>query len=241
MTLGCYHRYAIYLAPGPDTALGRFCNAWLGGRPDTGERLDPPAIGSLNANDIEEVTRQPSRYGFHATLKPPFRLTDGTDRQELDLFLQEFAAGQTPIVMERLQLSSIGQFLALTPAKECAKADHLAELCVRTFDRYRAPLSAEERSRRLRSDMTQKQQSYLDDWGYPYVFDEFRFHMTLTGPLPADQIAMVKESLNRSGGAIFRQEIRFEDICLFGDPGDGGRFRLVRRYALGRSTHPESP
>ena len=75
----------------------------------------------------------------------------------------------------------------------------------------------------------------------PMCSTRFRFHMTLTGPLPPDQIATVKESLERSGGAIFRKEIRFEDICLFGDPGDGGRFRLIRRYVLGRSAHPVSP
>ena len=239
MTLGCYHRYALYLAPDPDTALGRFCNAWLGGRPDTDERLDRPEIDGLHAEDIEAFTREPARYGFHATLKPPFRLTDGTDRQALDLALQEFAANQAQIVMPELQLSTIGRFLALTPAKVCSEADHLAELCVRNFDRYRAPLSAEERTRRLRSDLTQKQLSHLEDWGYPYVFDEFRFHMTLTGQLPPEQILRVKERLHRSGDAVFRQTVRFENICLFGDPGDGGRFRLVRRYALGRSTHPE--
>jgi hypothetical protein len=29
----------------------------------------------------------------------------------------------------------------------------------------------------------QRQRNYLDRWGYPYVMEEFRFHMTLTGRL----------------------------------------------------------
>ena len=54
---------------------------------------------------------------------------------------------------------------------------------MKAFNAYRAPLSAADRERRIKAKLSPRQIELMDQWGYPYVLDEYRFHMTLTGAL----------------------------------------------------------
>src|SRR6202000_780688 len=47
----------------------------------------------------------------------------------------------------------------------------------------RARPSPDDLGRRLAAPLTERQRALLVEWGYPYVFDEFRFHMTLSNSL----------------------------------------------------------
>src|SRR5690606_21547575 len=70
-------RYAVYFAPAEDSALNRLASRWLGRCAYTGTRYPPTGIGEITPAAQEEITAEPRRYGFHATLKPPFRLPQG--------------------------------------------------------------------------------------------------------------------------------------------------------------------
>jgi hypothetical protein len=84
------------------------------------------------------------------------------------------------------------------PATACAGLDRLASSCVKHFDGFRAPLTSADRSRRLAADLTRRQIEHVERWGYPYVFGDFRFHMTLTGTLSADCQESMLAYLQRS-------------------------------------------
>lgn len=81
-------------------------------------------------------------------------------------------------------LREVEDFIAVLPQKTEAPLDALAGSCTTIFDAYRAPMSLQERVRRLASGLSQSQIQNLDRWGYPFVLSEFRFHMTLTGAVP---------------------------------------------------------
>lgn len=230
-----YERYAIYLAPEPDDPLGRFCNGWLGYRPDTGDTLTRPEIEGLTFSDIERVTAAPRRYGFHGTLKAPFRPAPGTAIEDLDRHLAAFAEERKTVTLDRMKVGALGAFVAIVPDSGDQALRDLADACVTTFDRYRAELTEVESERRLAASLTARQQELLDTWGYPYVLDEFRFHMTLTEPLEKERREAVSAALDTALSETLAGPVTFRDVCLFGDPGDGRSFRLLRRYALGRN------
>ena len=230
-----FERDAIYLAPEPDDSLGQVCNGWLGYRPDTGETLTRPDVSGLSSPAIETATAAARRYGFHGTLKAPFRLSEDKTVEELDRHLSEFAADRPRLELDRMKVGTIGRFVALVPATEHRGIGDLAGACVTTFDPYRAPLTDAERDRRLAGGLSHRQRALLDAWGYPYVLDEFRFHMTLTGPLEPERLGIFTESLSTALGDVLGKPVGFSDICLFGDPGNGCPFRLLRRYALARN------
>ena len=172
-------RYAIYFVPAADSALYRFGAAVLGYDAYSGE---PRSIDGA-ADDWNDITQAPGVYGFHATLKPPFALADGQDEASLTEAVARFAADRGAVTLGALQVSELGSFVALVPSLPRPEIHALAEACLRDFDRFRAPMSEQERQRRLTPGLTDRQIVNLARWGYPYVCEDFRFHMTLTGAL----------------------------------------------------------
>lgn len=212
-------RYALYAAPAPDSALWRFGSSVIGY--DAALALDAafPEGGLFAADDWPALTADPRRYGFHGTLKAPFVLAEGRSEAELLDTAAAFAQRQRTFVVPRLEVSLLKAFVALVPAEPSAALDALAADCVRHFEPFRAPLSDSDRARRLVAPLTDRQRQHLDAWGYPYVFEDFRFHMTLTGALPEDRRETVRAALAAlyaplavpfpvDALAVFRQERR---------------------------------
>ena len=80
--------------------------------------------------------------------------------------------------------------------------------------------------------LTSRQQTYLDLWGYPYVLEEFRFHMTLTDTLPKDMSELLRQALCRLYGPIDIPHV-IEEISLCAQSQPNERFREIARFTLG--------
>lgn len=220
-------RWAIYLAPKMNGALARFGADWLGwdaqaGRPRDG--FEAPGLPMSRA----ALTEAPRRYGFHGTLKPPFALAPGQEPALLDAEVTALASAFAPFDLP-LALTTLDDFLALTPAAPRPELDRLAEACVTRLDGFRAPASAEEIARRRPDRLDAAQRLNLETWGYPFVLGEFRFHMTLTGPLDAKTRAATAATLAPLLAGALARPCQVEDICLFGEDMDG-MFHLLKRF-----------
>ena len=181
--MGIYPRYAIYYAPAPGSVLDRFGASLLGYDAYGGDDLPFPDEVALARPDWRELTQDPRKYGFHATLKAPMALAPGGNEAELAAACASFAATARTIPVIEPVIDSISGFIAVVPARPPAELLQLAADVTREFDPFRAPLTPEDRARRNPAKLTPRQCEYLDLWGYPYVMEEFRFHMTLTGRL----------------------------------------------------------
>lgn len=227
-------RYAVFFAPGTETALGRFGNAWLGFDPATGADLERPALAGVDGGAALEAIRTPARYGFHGTLKPPFLLAAGTSLSDLEDAIEDLVQNHMAFDLGRFEVRALGQFLAFVPVLPPSALDDLAAACVRVLDGFRAAPSEDELARRRQAGLTPRQEDLLVRWGYPYVFDQFRFHLTLTGPMPTEAQDRFLSALRGAAGDALAAPVRVNDVALFEDPGNGGRFRLRRRFALVR-------
>lgn len=226
-------RYALYYAPTPGSALAHLGNGWLGRDPETGADLPPPLPPeALQEIDHEGITRDPRRYGFHGTLKAPFALADGVTPADLTAAIEAFARTTGPASAPPLTLAALGGFLALVPSAPAPDLNRLAADVVAAFDGFRAPLSDADRQRRLASGLTDAQIALLDRWGYPYVKDEFRFHMTLTGALPPEPRQTVSAILAPLCAGLADEPLVIDQIALFHQPDRSSPFRLARRFAL---------
>ncbi|PHQ71906.1 MAG: hypothetical protein COB93_01895 [Sneathiella sp.] len=233
MVLEEFQRYAVYFAPQRLSRLGAFGNSWLGFDPETGDDLDRPDLGDDTKAQIIDVTAAPHRYGFHGTLKPPFALRSGTTSDQLVFAIEELCGSVRPFDCGSISVRALGVFLALTLDHSSTELANLAALCVQELDSFRAQPSPAEIARRQKAGLTERQERFLEMWGYPYVFEEFRFHMTLTGELDSDLRPIMSEKLSEIAASALSSPLQIEDICLFGDPGDGQRFQLIRRFPLG--------
>ena len=226
------HRYAVFYAPPEASDLARFAAAWLGWNPASGEPVPHPHAPPLSVEEVARFTEFPRRYGFHGTLKAPFRLADGCSYGDLAEGVERLAASLPPVTMPGLALSRLGRFIALTACGEPSLLNTMAERVAVDLDPLRAPLNDAELAKRRKSGLTARQDDYLRRWGYPYVLDEFRFHLTLTGPLPPDQADRAEAALRPLITRFVSEPLAIDDVCLFADPGDGSHFRIVDRFAL---------
>lgn len=224
-----FTRYAIYYAP-PPGPLADFGAAWLGWDPRSGRRRAHPALPGLPM-PVADITAEPHKYGFHGTLKPPFRLKQGFDVAELHNATEALAASLPPVLLDGLKLSRIGSFLALVPEGDTTQLALLAARLVEALDGFRAAPEETELSRRREAGLSARQEVLLQQWGYPYVMEEFRFHLTLSGKLPGPEADAIAERLAPVVEPLLTRPFRIREICLFGE-GQDGRFHHLRTYTL---------
>jgi putative phosphonate metabolism protein len=218
-------RAALYYAPPPDHPLSRCAARWLGRDAWSGADLAWGACDGFDPDALDTLTAEPRRYGFHATLKPPFRLAEGCSFDGLRSSLATFGGDRRAVVIPELALERIGAFFALTPGGgDPADLQALAADAVRAFDAFRAPPTAGEIERRRPERLTLRQRENLAAWGYPYVFDEFRFHMTLTGPVPEAQCAAMDAVLRARFADFIGRPLVVDTLCLFVEPVSPGDF-----------------
>jgi len=225
-----FQRYAIYFAPSPQSALGQFGDAWLGRDCVSGDEVARLKLDGLSQGEIVTATTSPVRYGFHGTLKPPFALKNGQVRSDLEAAIKDCCAKLSPVSCGPLTLKAIGRFLALVPTGSVAPLGALAAFLVQGLDDFREPEDEAAMNKRRAVGLTDRQEANLSRWGYPYVMEEFRFHLTLTNKLEADQIARFEDALKPVVAPLCQEPFLITDICLFGDPGDGKPFRFVNRF-----------
>jgi putative phosphonate metabolism protein len=229
-----FPRYAIYFAAGADSALTRFGAKLLGYDAYTGDEVPFPPEALHVAPDWRDVSADPRKYGFHATLKAPMALTPGKTDAELMAACASFASKARPLPVIRPVVDSISGFIAVIPAEPVDSLQQLAAECVRDFDSFRPALTAEDRARRKPEKLSERQRDYLDRWGYPYVMEEFRFHMTLTGRLDTERRGPILEMLRERFAALKIDALVIDRIALFRQHDARGRFRIVDEWALTR-------
>ena len=222
-------RYAIYYTA-PPGAFATAAAAWLGYDVQTARDVAQAHIPGL-PRPLADITTDPRKYGFHGTIKAPFRLADGFTAADLAQAVGRLAADLTPVGIAGLRLINLEGFLAFVPEGDTAGLTDLAAHVVRSLDPYRAALSDAEIARRRPEQLTPHQRELLAIYGYPFVMEEFRFHLTLSNHLPdTDHISIARAAIAHFQGVV-PQPFQVQDICLMGEDA-AGRFHLLGRYPL---------
>lgn len=231
------HRYAVYFAPDMDGPAWQAGSRWLGrcaALQQSMPQIDIPGIASAT---LARLTAEPRRYGWHATLKAPFALAPGVSWPTLRHAVHTLAQQLRPFAMPPLQVARMGDFLALTPmATHPGHADiqAVAAACVTQLQALAAPLSATALARRRAAGLSPRQDALLQQWGYPFVLEEFRFHLSLTGSLSgADPhtVALLEDAAQQRFADL--PPLRFNSLALFAEPTPGADFVLLEQLEMG--------
>lgn len=218
-------RFAVYFAPRPGPFAKRAAE-WLGWDVETGQPMTQPDVP-----DVARITAEPRKYGFHATLRAPFRLGQGVAIDKVAACVADLATRLAPAQCAGLDLMNLDGFLALVPRGGDSEIRALAAEVVAATNSLRAPLNDAEIARRRPESLTARQKALLNIYGYPYVLEEFQFHLTLTGRLPELQSKAVAAVLDLQFAPVLPKPFVVEDLSLFGEDMVG-RFHLLHRYAL---------
>ena len=228
-------RYGVYYAPERGGALDRFGAAWLGRDNETGLPVAPALPDGLSPEDWRAATESPRHYGFHGTLMPPFTPLPDVDEAGIIARLESLAGSLAPFDLAPLSVRGIGSFLALVPDEQ-AGLTKAAEACLRAMTPLRVPATPEENEARRTPALTPVQNRLLNEWGYPYVLTEFRFHITLTGRVQdPEQRAQLTDILSVQAATVTGRARSVRELCLFHQPDRSAPFRLIHRARLGNS------
>ncbi|MBO0661790.1 DUF1045 domain-containing protein [Jiella sp. MQZ9-1] len=219
-------RAAIYFTPPAGSVLAKTAAHWLGRNPFDGEPTRAPD------KTRDPLVTSPARYGFHATIVAPFRLAGGVELETVDARLAEFCAAQAPFSIIASVPAQLGKFVALVPAEPSAPLQTMAGAAVRAFNPFRAPLNDEEIAKRRPETLSQRQGDYLTEWGYPYVFDEFRFHMTLSNGLSDSEAKRLRPDLKATFKPFDGEPLMIDQLAIFTEAERGAPFRVhsVHRF-----------
>lgn len=221
-------RFAVYYAPARDSAWWHSGSAWLARDAESGAHCDAPQPVQLT-RPLAELTEAPRRYGWHGTLVAPFRLAAGVTQAHVLQSAREWARTQNAFALP-VEAATLGDFVALRPADSQGESQirEVATSALKTLDALRARPSAADLARRLAAPLSERQRALLIEWGYPYVFDEFRFHMTLSSSLAdeAERATLVAwwQALTPTLGPLL-----VEQAALFVEPAPGEPFVLWQR------------
>lgn len=221
------HRVAIYFAPDVRSAWWRAGSEWIGRCALTEHAYPLPQIEGVPTSALTALISDPRRYGWHATLKAPFRLAPGQNLDSLRVAVRRLCEGRSPFALAPLRTTLMGNFLALRPAHAQPELDALAAACVQQLHPLAAPLTDSELARRRKSPLTPEQDMLLQTWGYPYVMQHFRCHFSLTGPLPPE----MAEPLSKAAIERFHTlpACRVDRLSIFVEPEPGANFQLLEQ------------
>jgi hypothetical protein len=213
-------RYAVYFCPAAGSGLDTFGREWLATNAVPG--VAPARLHALLA-DVR-------RYGWHATLRSPFALIDDTRYDDLRHKVIDIACRQNAFELS-LRLDHLAGFLALRPAGDETAINALAERCVRELNAIRAPLNEAARQRRT-AGLDEIELALLNQFGYPYVLERYRFHMTLSAPAAPDEEQALCTWLSSKVATLPPAQIDALTICRESEPGKD--FEPLERIPLGR-------
>jgi hypothetical protein len=222
-------RYAIYYAPAPGSTWARFGADWLGPRARSPDGIPQAAFDAL--------TYAARRYGFHATLKAPFRLADGVTLNNLVDAARAIAQRHNPIELPALVPGWRRGALALLPERRDARLDALAADCVLRLDRLRAPMTDAERAHRLRVPLSARELELLARWGYPQVLDRWQFHITLSAALDDSTLQLGSALVAAAWTRLPADRPLLDSLAIFEEPAAEQRLHLLERISLVPAPH----
>ncbi|HEX7892324.1 MAG TPA: DUF1045 domain-containing protein [Ramlibacter sp.] len=222
-------RYAVYFAPAVDSPWWRFGAGWLGWDEMRGKPLPQPLVHGIAREDFHEITAEPRRYGFHATLKAPFRLREGATQQDLQRRVDDLARQLNAVPLGAMEPVLIARFIALVPVRSPGGLAELAARCVKDLDDLRGPMSEDDLARRA-AGLSPRHRQLLEHYGYPYVLDQFRFHLTLSAkvdPATADRLVQGTQTTLARLDAL-----RLDRLCVFREDHAAAPFARVHEAEL---------
>jgi hypothetical protein len=215
-------RVAIYYLPEADDPLWVAGSHWLGWDSETAQARQRPPI-----NGLAEASRRASRYGFHATIKAPMPLQGKLD--DLLAALEKQLAETPAFFLPPLQLVQEEGFVALRLSQPCPELHALADTCVRNLEPWRRLYTDAELAARNQKIKLPRQRECLERWGYPYVFEEFVFHMTLSDRQTDTRLL---NTAIEYFGDIPKQPRRLQSLALVCETDPNAPFTLLRRLPL---------
>jgi hypothetical protein len=226
-------RFSVYHVLEPDDPLYCLGSRILGRCLYRSMAVPPPWPLSSKRHRVKAA-----KYGFHATLVAPFKTNEPTDK--LIETLHHLAGRLRSAELGPLELSLLEQgFPALVPADSTPEVFNLEKELVIGLCPFRLPPEPPELARR--EPLSSRQRVLAQKWGYPYVLEEFRYHLTLGDRVPEainnpESADFLRDSFMDQLALLLPDELLFsrsiKKICLCRQPDRESFFEIITEFFL---------
>ena len=138
-----------------------------------------------------------------------------------------------PFDLPPLAVADLSGFLALRETRPSPELQALADACVAWVDHHRLPPDEAELARRRGKGLSSARDALLVRWGYPGVFQHWRFHMTLTRRLTPAEHEAYRPAAERFFADALAAPRRVSNLCVFTQVTAGAPFLLAERLPFG--------
>ncbi|MDR1656170.1 MAG: DUF1045 domain-containing protein [Deltaproteobacteria bacterium] len=212
-------RYAVYYVPKKDSLLYSLGRDTLGYCIYEGLKYSSPNPVQVKA----------AKYGFHGTIVAPFRTN--LSAQVLAGTLSWAALRLSPVNLTGLKAMALPNgFPALALVDPNPELSKIESSLVRLLTPLRLPLNLIEIQ--SRGQLPPKQLEYALQWGYPWVFEYFRFHLTLGD---VEDQPMLSERVCRLS-KVFTPELLagevLDQLSLCVQPSPHDSFKVLATFGL---------
>jgi hypothetical protein len=146
--------------------------------------------------------------------------------------VRALAAGIAPFDLPRMAVHDLRGFLALRETEPCSALQALADACVEQLDPFRAPMSDADLARRRTLGLSAQEAAMLARWGYPYVFETWFFHMTLTRRLSEPEKEVFLPAAEAYFAPVLELPRRVTDLCIFTQATPDSALNIAERVRL---------
>ena len=87
-----------------------------------------------------------------------------------------------------------------------------------------------------RADLDPAQRAMLEAWGYPYVLDTFKFHITLTGNLADADLTAARARIESLGAGRLDRPMPVDAVTVYAQPAPDTPFLVARHYGFDGAT-----
>jgi Protein of unknown function (DUF1045) len=230
------YRYAVYFTPRANTQWALAGSRWLGRCIFSGKVFEAPVVEGVTANEFKDAIQEPRRYGWHATLKAPFRLaTNQQFASEAALVdaMKDLVSSMQSFTLPPLRVGMMRNFVALRADGDQKRINAVARTCVTNLHYLVQGLDEQALVRRRKANLSPEQDRMLVQWGYPWVLEEFQFHLSLSGPVDGLNLETRAALLNAAQQHFaIEEDCRFDQISLFCERSPNAPFELIESFDL---------
>jgi hypothetical protein len=144
----------------------------------------------------------------------------------------DLAAGLRAFALPPLAVENMDGFLALREQAPSPDLQALADSAVATLDGFREQPEAAELARRRRHGLTDAEDAMLERWGYPYVFQLWRFHITLSRRLDEAEMRKARPLAEAYFAEPLARSRRVSSLAVFTQRAAGQPFLIAQRFPL---------
>ncbi|WP_290919709.1 DUF1045 domain-containing protein [Halodesulfovibrio sp.] len=211
-------RYAIYYTPPRNSLLESAGIHWLGRTPLRYGQIPKDIPEGFFKQEYYQIIEAPRWYGFHGTIRAPFELAKNVTPEAFIKEISQICRNHAPFSFAGLSINCFGGFLALTPTAASPDLLKLHSDLTRRLDHLRPQLSRFDLKRHLDKKLSERQERLLRRFGYPFVLEEFKFHMTLTGTIEDRLRRSYKEKLESILNPYLTESIPVNEVTVFMQP-----------------------